>query len=342
MLDDMIKWYIDLDGFTTEQQSLLRVAREALPVISNDKDYDELCQKYFDRMPFCNISIETNTITLGESGTYFIDKIFDYEVDDDTLVVSTFYEHGSVQKQLKGVKNKLLLKSDDDIRGYKIDKIIKEAKKYKKTFVYIIGTQLSTGEITPQSFFAQLKEALVKNNIEHKILIDDVHGMYLVPRDYRIFDYVLYTAHSLVTEYDMGLLISKDGKFGKRAYNWLSNYLERLDIILSKKTKMSLFKNLIIQYLNDILKDSSTFRLYTQTVDHIFAVETTDLYYSQADYEALDNYMIRISEFDMPVNWLRIRFQEFSRLSPEKAVEALHCLVKILKKAMLVKSMRQG
>lgn len=59
--------------------------------------------------------------------------------------------------------------------------------------------------------------------------------MFITPRDYRIFDYVLYTAHSLVTEYDMGILISKEHKFGKLALNWGEEYLKRLDIVLNKK-----------------------------------------------------------------------------------------------------------
>jgi hypothetical protein len=40
-------------------------------------------------------------------------------------------------------------------------------------------------------------------------MIDDVHGMFLIPRDYSIFDYILYTAHSLIPNYEMGFLISK-------------------------------------------------------------------------------------------------------------------------------------
>ena len=341
-MDDLIKWYLENDTYTDEERELMKTLRPELPKLDYTEDFTKLEQEYFDRMPFCNISSEDRCIRFDESGSSFINKVFDKEVDDETLVVSTTYEHGSVQKRLKEVKNLLLLNSDNDIRGYQIDKIINEAKKYKKVFLYIIGTQLSTGEITPQLFFEDVKEALVKNNIEHKILIDDVHGMFVTPRDYRIFDYVLYTAHSLVNEYEMGILISKDGDLGLKAYNWGKEYLKRLDIILGKKEKMMQFKNIMIQYLNKLIADTSTFRLYTQTANHIFAVETKGLYYTEEEYEKLDSYKIRVSEHKIANSWIRIRFQEFTRQSTERAIEGLKYLTKLINRAQMIKKMREG
>ena len=341
-MDDLIKWYLENDTYTDEERELMKTLRPELPKLDYTEDFTKLEQEYFDRMPFCNISSEDRCIRFDESGSSFINKVFDKEVDDETLVVSTTYEHGSVQKRLKEVKNLLLLNSDNDIRGYQIDKIINEAKKYKKVFLYIIGTQLSTGEITPQLFFEDVKEALVKNNIEHKILIDDVHGMFVTPRDYRIFDYVLYTAHSLVNEYEMGILISKDGDLGLKACNWGKEYLKRLDIILGKKEKMMQFKNIMIQYLNKLIADTSTFRLYTQTANHIFAVETKGLYYTEEEYEKLDSYKIRVSEHKIANSWIRIRFQEFTRQSTERAIEGLKYLTKLINRAQMIKKMREG
>ena len=340
VLDEYIKWYLEDDALSKEESLSLRIAREATPDVVSEEKFKPLAQQYFDRMPHCNISAEDRVLAFDESGTAFIDAIFKKEVDDDTLVISTSYEHSSVQKQLSVVKNKLLLTSDCDIRGYNINPIITEAKKYKKVFVYIIGTQLSTGEITPQLFFEELKDNFVKHNIEHKIMIDDVHGMFIVPRDYRIYDYILYTAHSLVTEYDMGILVSKEYISGKRAYNWGKEYLEKLDIVLSKKRKMLQFKNTMIQYFNEYLSHTDMFRLYQFTSDHIFAVETTGINYTKENWEELDSYKIRVSEHPMLKNWIRIRFQEFSRLTPEKAIEGLHCLCKLLDRAIMLNKMR--
>lgn len=341
-MDKLLEWYMNKDKYTIEEQNILRIARQGYPEESTDEEYKNLIQEYFNRMPFCNINNNTRIITFDESGTFFIDKVFANEVDDDTLVISTNYEHGSVQKQLAIVKNKLLLDSDKEIRNYNFTRIINEIPKYKKVFVYIIGTQLSTGEITPQAFFEKLKDILVKFKVVHKILIDDVHGMFLVPRDYSIFDYVLYTAHSLVREYDMGVFISKDGKYGKKAYNWGKEYLEKLDIILKYHTKMNMFRNILIQCLNEIIKDNHIFRLYTQTVDHIFAVETAGIYYSEDEWNKLDSYYIRVSEHPIYKSWIRIRFQEFSRLPTNKALEGLEYLKKLLDKKIMIQKLKEG
>ena len=53
----------------------------------------------------------------------------------------------------------------NDIRAFNFHKIQQSIKQYKKVFVYIIGTQNATGEITPQEFFMELKNLLVKNNV---------------------------------------------------------------------------------------------------------------------------------------------------------------------------------
>lgn len=339
-MDDLIKWYIKDCCFTQEEKLSLRIAREASPEEASPEEYKQLIQNYFDRMPFCNLTSEDHFIAFDESGTAFIDKIFEKEVDDDTLVISTTYEHTSVQKCLAVTKNKILLNSENDIRAYNIKPLIDKSKQYKKVFVYIIGTQLSTGEITPQLFYERLKEEFIKNNIEHKIMIDDVHGMFLTPRDYRIFDYVLYTAHSLVTEYNMGLLITKEYMFGKKAYNWGKEYLEKLDIILKRRLKMLQFKNIIIQYFSEYLADKNMFKLFNFTSDHIFAAETQGLKYDTETWEKLDSYKIRVSEFDMPKNWVRIRFQEFTRLSEDKAIEGLHYFIKLIEKQKMINHLR--
>ena len=335
-MDELIKWYMALDGFSQSEKELLGIPRkDLLEPVPYDERYKALMQEYFNRMPFCNINSDNRYITFDESGTAFIDEIFKNEVDDKTLVISTNYEHTSVQKQLVNVKNKILLNTDE-LRKCDFGVLLKGVEKFKKVFVYVIGTQLCTGEITPQIFFEGLKSALVNKNIPHKIMIDDVHGMFLIPRDYRLFDYVLYTAHALVNEYDMGMLISKDKIFGKYAYDWAEEYLKRLNIVLKRKSKMFLFKNILTEYFSDLLVNSDIFRQYTQTTQHIFAVETKGIEYTEEERDILDSYEIAVSAHPMYLNWLRIRFQEFSRLDLEKAVEGLHYLGKLLEKRMYI------
>ena len=340
MNDDLIKWYLNSDGYNEEEIEKLNMVRVENGITSSNEEFKRLTQEFIDRMPYANISSDNRFITFGESGTYLIQKIFEKEVDDDTLVISTDYEHNAVQDCLNKCKNVYKFKNDK-IRSYFTDELVRLSKNYKKVFVYIIGTQLSTGEITPQLFFDKLKDELVKNNIEHKILIDDVHGMFITPRNYDMFDYVLYTAHSLVTMYDMGMLISKTDDIGFKYYNWGVNYLERLDIVLKRKVKLMMFKNIMFQLLNKLFSDKKYFDYYNYTTNHIFSVQTRHIFYTKEEYDILDSYKIRIAERPMEVSWLRIRYQEFSKQTVERAIEGLNYLEKLMRVKMMVAEMRE-
>ena len=280
--------------------------------------------EYFNLMPACNLTSETHRITFEESGTDFIKQIFEQDVDDDTLVISTKYEHNSVVDELNKCKHTLLLNYNNDLlqKGHTLQSIVDKANNYKKVFVYLIGTQISTGQITPQGFIYALKEKLIKANIKHKILLDDVHGMFMVPRNYSIFDYVLYTAHAIIPEFNMGMLISKNGEYGYEAFNWGIEYLPKLKKLLEDKVELMYFKNMMIEYFSEFLSWSEI-SLYDNTVNHIFALRTEGLDFTNEDYKELKEYGIVISEHHTPINFIRIRFQEFLLQNPEKAIEGL-------------------
>lgn len=341
-MEDLLQWYMHSFNFTEAEYNLLKKERVNEYIEVNDAEYLQLTQEYFNLIPFSNLNTSDYFITFDECGSDFINKVFEDEVDDETLVISTYYEHPSVQKWLNKVKNKILLDSNNDLRTFKIIPLIQEAKKYKKVFVYIIGTQISTGEITPQQFFEKLREAFIKNNIKYKLFLDDVHGMFLMPRDYSIFDYILYTAHAIIPAYDMGLLISKHDKYGKKAYNWGKDYLKRLSLFLQHKDKINLFKKVLTEYLNDLFINTSIFRYYTHTVDHIFAVETKNLYFTEEEYNILDSYNICVCEHKAMYGFIRIRFQNFIDQPVEKSIEGLNILRKILHKKMMLYQLKEG
>lgn len=327
-LNDLVEWYINYKGFTKEEEDLLLSLRDDTPTFDTDENFKKLEQEYFDRMPYCNISTENRCIRFGESGTSLINQVFEKEVDDDTLVISTRYEHNAVQDWFEKVKHleKLVI---EDITQFNYPKIAKAIEGHKKVFVYIIGTQLMTGEITPQLFFIGLKDLLEKSGKPYKIMIDDVHGMFLTPRDYSIFDYVLYTAHSLVCDYNMGCLISKDGSIGLKAYNWGKDYLKRLDLVLARKDKLFMFKNVLAQYFAELLGDPR-YKLLPGTTQHIFSIETTGIYFTPTMTSKLFEYRIKIDPENYYHNHIRIRFQEFCRQSPENILKGIDLLYNTL------------
>ena len=328
----LLQWWLDKDPITEDEKEQL-FKNCPTTIQENLSEYKNICDKYFNLMPFCNISSEDHIILCEETATDFINKLFDRYVDDDTLVITSNNEHDNVKKRVNTSKNVLILNYEKDICGLKINKIIQESKKYKKVFVYIIGTQISNGKITPQKFFNDLKKAFVKNNIQHIITIDDVHGMFIVPRDYSIFDHIIFTSHALILGFDMGLLISKNDTDieGLKAYNWLDEYYKSVNVILKRQEKLRMFNNIMTEYASKYLVYQD-FYLLTNLASHIFSFALKDKKFDEEIYNIMNKYYIRLDGVlsqDADKIFLRFRAAQFIR-EPEKLIPGLELLESIL------------
>lgn len=329
---EIIKWWSNINPISNEEKEILNNKRSKEIIYpKSDNVWKELSREYFDRIPFCNITNETHTIMFDECATNHIKNLFKEYVDNDTLVVFSNNEHHNVQAEVEKCKNKLKLDFYKDIRTLNISKVISESKKYKKVFVYVIGTQISTGEITPQSFYEELKKRLVSENINHIMVLDDVQGMFIVPRDYRIFDYIVGTAHALIEGYDMGILISRKDKFGIKALNWGQDYLKSLDIILNRKEQMYMFSNIMERAFEYILFEYG-FGLFNNTTPHIFSIKTNGMKFTEEMHEILDKYCIRLEGIGnsiVPNVYIRFRAQLLLRYTDE-CIKGLDVLNEIL------------
>ena len=328
---NIINWWNNLEPLTKQEERIIKTCLEHnlddltqseyehikeygvsnIPEITSNDKFNELTNEYFSLMPYCNCSSENKDLSFEVSATTFINKLFEIYVDDDTLVISSDSEHPNVKKQINKCKNTLILSHYTDIRGYNIEKIINESKKYKKVFVYIIGTRNDTGEITPQLFFEELKKTFINNNINHIIVLDDVQGMFLVPRDYRLFDYVIGTAHALSIGYDMGIMISNSYLTGIKAYNWGKEYLKSLSVILKRKNKMNIFRDVLIQYYSKYLTDNNSLS-QELVVPYIFYMKIPLLNISQEiiDNSHFINLLISAPKIS-PINFIQMRSHWF-------------------------------
>lgn len=319
---ELLQWWLDKDPLNDKENELLHMIRP--DNLIEKEDYKSLLDNYFNLMPFSHISSETHTIKFSETATNFINKLFNEYVDDDTLVIWSNSEHDSVKNCMKNVKHSLMLFDNHEIKNLNFNKVSIEAKKYKKVFVYIIGTQISTGKITPQSFFRGLKEFFVNNNIEHIMVIDDVHGMFLIPRDYSIFDYILYTAHALITNFDMGFIVCKkdDTRItGYKPNNWSELYLEALKVVLKRQEKLRMFSNVMAEYFSKYLKYSQ-FSFITNSAPQIFSVNVKDCTFTEQLYEKLSKYHIRLEGLNNNNTYIRFRAAQFLD-EPEKLIPGL-------------------
>lgn len=331
----LIKWYIDeYQPFSDYEEFVLKSPENKFKRLSFNIPYDShTFNKYFDLLPHSNITSNTHRLEVLDCGSDFIRALFKRYADDDTFVLSSTCEHDTTRECLGNVEHKLELYMDI-IRKMNIDDIMTEFKKSgcSKFMLYMVGTSISSGEIVPQEFFEKLKKELEDREIPHVLILDDVHGMFITPRDYTIFDYIIYTAHSLVCDYNMGMMISKIENEPIGMYDWmgLDEYYTRLSIILQRKDKLRLFKQVLTQYFADLLVDDEFFDLFKFTSQHIFSLKTYKIKFTDRQREKLKEYKIRLGDGNWYQNFARIRFQEFIRQDYTKMIEGLTYLRNVL------------
>lgn len=326
-IDTVVNWWLNYKKLTSKELKLINEVRKEKPTGNySENAYKLLENKLMSNLLCSNIDSDHYHITLSDTATSLIDQLFSKEVDDDTLVISTLVEHPSVQANLDKCKHVIRLNYYDHISKLDLSPIYQELSKVKKVFTYIIGTQISTGEITPQEYFIKLKTYLQERGYPTVMVIDDVHGMYIYPRDYSLFDYIIGTAHALIRPYDMGILISKKGDIGIKDNTWLEDYLTKLDILLSVKDKLDLFPLIMKEYFSRYPK----FHTFYNTVHNIYAVKTPIKIFTQSMWDELDKYEIRLELGDKSSGGIiRFRSQQFITF-PDFLIPGLVLLDEIL------------
>lgn len=295
----IIKEWFDIDGFSVNELQILKAHRPEVIKNYNIDLEKSMIDRFSKLLPYGHINYGTHEISFFEHATDIINCLFSQKVDDNTLVIVSNNEHENVIKNYIQCKNVYVLDFDTEIIPCKLDNLYAECSKYKKVFVYIIGTQVSNGIITPQLFFETLKSWLVLNQKEHIMIIDDVHGLFIVPRDYTIFDYIIYTCHALITQFDMGILIAKRSSelVGYRYLNWGIAYLDAIEIIFNHLIKFYNFKNIMCQYFEEEIAEKKL-TLNPNTVPHIFAPEIHRLKLNKNDF---DEIFYELKKYDMRI-----------------------------------------
>lgn len=289
------KW-LEIDQFTEKEKYLIDQECPEDEKIYDDDKFKQLTKDYLNLLPFSNISEKTHKISFFKTATMAIDKLFETYIDDNTLVVVSNIEHPSCTNNVDKCKNVYILNRDTEIIKNNFHDLLKECRKYKKIFVYIIGTERATGIITPQLFFETFKEWLILNKKEHIMILDDVHGMFMVPRDYSLFDYVIYTCHAMLKNFDMGFLISHNNSpvFGEQIYNWGKSYIDGLNTVFKHRQKLYSFKYILAEYFSKYIADNKMI-LHPNTAPHIFSPQILNFnkHFNKEDIEELNKEMCK-------------------------------------------------
>lgn len=259
-----IKDWVDWNPLTTDEMSLLR-SHYDFNIQNNTKNDDlnyTLKKEFFNLLEGNNNLYDIFNIQVANNATDIITSLFEKYVDDDTIIISTNCEHPSVNSNLDKYQNKIILNYEQTVHNpkYKNNFFIpdfSECKKFKRAFIYIVGTFVGFGSITPNQYYLDIKNILENMGLETILVCDDVQGMFLIPRDYSIFDYVVGTGHAMAIYHNMGILLAKDkllSDYITTSNDALDLYLKKINIVLKRKEKINIFSRVVgdsfKQYIN--------------------------------------------------------------------------------------------
>ena len=340
----MVDWWLRLCNTTPAEHSLINQPCSYNSTLSVHT-WDELQAMVRSKLPYqgglCIDNWEMNLdgyhLYLDKNATELIYKICEKEIDDDTLIITSVVEHPAVKGAIESLNrtnvDHVILNYYNGINELNISQV-KEAcdkKNYKKAFVMIIGTQVTTGEVTPQKFFTKLKKYLTEKGIETVMAIDDCQGMYLVPRNYNIFDYVIYTAHTLVREHHMGMLWSKkELDFGLQKEGWLTQYYNKLRVMLKFRNAFNNFSYAMREEFRELYRPYIT--AVTDSVPFIFSIKVdcqpSAVFNKYTSDTWLKEYEIKLESDNDKWFYIKMRAAQYIA-TPEKLLKAIP-LVKML------------
>lgn len=272
-------------------------------------------------------------LTLENNASYFIEELFNKHVDNDTFIIGCLV-HSTIIKELERYNNKYIL-SYNDIKNLNINKLILKYKESncKKLFIYLSSTVEQ--QLVSQLFYENLKKELVNQNINHIIVLDDVTTMFIIPKNYEIFDYIIYTGHSLLPNFNCGMLFYKNNiDTGYKDYIAAYTYLQQLLLFLSKKDKILLFNIMMQQYFIEELS-YNIFNFSNFTTPNIFYIILTN----NKLYNVVNKYKEELKSYDIYYNdgIIIIRFSHLLNQDIDKIMEGLEKLKQILQKCIKLK-----
>ena len=216
---------------------------------------------------FESFQLASNQVfSFAPCATDIIDRLFKQYVDDDTLVITTNSEHPSVVENLKNCKNVLRLvdKTTLQLKSTSI-----ELSKYKHVFVYMIAVSVGDSCFVSNSIFNSLQKQLI--GIPSIFVLDAVQELFMLPRDYSIFDYVIGTAHAIVPKYNCGIVISKEKPYYETTEN--VELYQMLSRIKPLSKQLSAFRYMMYQEFGYELATDNSLTVSSSPSPYIFNLE---------------------------------------------------------------------
>lgn len=241
-------------------------------IIENEGDEKEfnslknfLFSSYINCYGFPYHNPDDYELLLNKRATQHINQLFNKYVDDETLVITSSYQHISAEREINKCKNVIKIDSVDNNSNmsYHIDECISKAKKFKKVFAYLIGTEFGRGVRHSNEIYKKLYNLLKINNIDNIMVMDAAQEMFLYPRDYSFYHYIIDTIHSLYTPIDCGLLFINKNLISNEDIETFSCY-KRCDVMkrIIRGFEISLDRKYNILNYQSVINDSINHDLF--------------------------------------------------------------------------------
>jgi hypothetical protein len=279
---------------------------------NTDLDYIAICNKIFDLLKNSTLKNKYR-IEIEERCTHLIKKLFKTYVKEDTFVITSSHDHQSTTNMLGDSKQYIinLFRLQNKQERIKIFQEIVDAfkeSKCKNIFFIMVGTTPQSAVTIDQSFFVELKHLFIKNNIPHLMFLDDCQGIFIIERNYDIFDGFLASGHVLSCLFpDVGLLFTKVpqqiGYINKQA---LLNLYNKFEIMSKYKDKASTFNSLLTEFF----KSENNFEKYKNEAPHQFSLNLRNTI-NNAKYDTkFIQYGIIFNPINCEDNFVRLRYHE--------------------------------
>ena len=204
-------------------------------------------------------------IILKKRSTIHIQELFKKHVEKNTLVIVSSFQHISSADVVNNLPHVFYLDSEnnDSSISINIDEAVKCAKdqKYDKIFVYLIATEFQTGRNYSQAKYDELYNKIKELNKESIFVLDAVQEMFLLPRDWSIYDYIIGTAHAMYFGFDTGFLIINTSKqsaeklTGYKRDDVLEQMLTGLNIVYKRHDYIMMYQKIVLDSINIKLLD---------------------------------------------------------------------------------------
>lgn len=338
-IEAKLKDYID--NFY-EEKDLLTMAK---PIVFNTDNiqndtlyypdkYKDICNKILRLLDNIDL-LDKYRIEVDYRCRFLTEKLLKTYVDSDSLVITSNSDHNTTLDLLNSYNTCIIDRNKiKDNQELVIENIVTEFKNghYKKLFFIMVSTVSQLCVSIDEDFFAKLKAVLVKEQIPHIMVLDSCQDIFIIKKNYEIFDAFLATSHVLSCLLPkVGLLFTKLPKqVGFVNTEILNLMYPKLEIINKYKDKAIIFNNLMHEYFKPTM-ERLNFNTFENETPHQFSIALPNTIIQDKWDIQFAPYNIRFNPINSSFNFVRLRYHELIIQDSSKLLEALKSLKSILK-----------